>query len=237
MVNVRPIIEVAQEAARPEIHQVNGLHLTTKKMHVVEPDPPVHLNVETLAGVIEYVKRNPDKAEDLQVQVRDFRTVFVHGVIQGRYTRTALLSAHIERSIPTDVQNADRETAIVYAMKNFLPGNGSIEDDFKRLICLLSSISTEQVIEESDEGATQHIATKSGVKTKFEAVQNPFNLSIPLTFADIEQPKIPMFLRMAPVSGGVRVSFYFAQRNDWKQKLVDAITAKLRSEIDVPIIG
>lgn len=232
MLDVQPIIDVAQEARRADVHQINGLHLTSRELQIIEPPAPVVLQVETLAGVIEYVKRNPDGAEDVQVQVRNFQNVFVHGVIPGRATRSALVAAQVSLSFPTDVQNADRETAIVYAMKNFLPG-----DDFERLISLLSSISTEQVIEESDEGATQHVATKSGVRTKFEAVQNPFNLSIPQTFADIEQPRIPMFLRMAPGSGGVRVSFYFAQRNDWKQKLVDAITAKLRSEIDVPVIG
>lgn len=232
MLDVKPIIEVAQEAVAPKIEVIDGRKYSTRLIHLIKAPEPGVLGVKTLAGVVEYVKRNPDKLGDITVQVEDYRTVYVHGIPPGALTRSAILVAAEKIALPEDMKCADRETAIVFAMKSFLPC-----EDLDRLLKILGGITTENVIEESDNGATQHAAVRQGVKTAYQEIQNPFHLQVPATFADIDQPVLPAFLRLAGGDKGARVSLYFAGRNDWKQTLVEKITASLRAQVEVPVIG
>lgn len=186
----------------------------------------------------DYVKgsfvKNPSPYEACMLHVtRADRVSFVDPHVGNDMGNSvfAMARAHTAR-LSEDYLNF--EDFMVHLNTQFVPTSG----DHATVRELLTALSTDNEIKYSDDGLSQTVNVRAGIKrVGREDVPNPVMLAPYSTFPEITQPLRPFLLRMKQEGSQIKLRLFPVEDPVWEAKCVKDIKAYLRSlNLNFPII-
>lgn len=241
-------LQAASNEIEPRLHEHEALGLLASTVvHQIHPDKlpaPAPLHVTTLAGVVAYVRENRDALElgRLSVLVKSPDEVHVVGNLLGyNQQRFAYLTAKPEGLATFGFgQYHELERAVIALRSQF-----TSEGDRDYLVGVLGNVVTDASINREDDGFSQSVATKQGIRLVGTQTLRPtVELAPYRTFTEVGQPPSQFLARLDYKSASVKVAFFEADGGAWRREAIARVSYWLRealAEVDdtaaVPVIA
>ena len=241
-------LAAGKAAVLPQIVTVSGHNYLydpkSCKLALIEEEPkrdvqPDMFKAFSLAGLVEYIKEDPDghftpdKPASI-VHVKDEHNVLVKTPIQGFYKERMLL-AECKAFYPESKFNGymDAEQFQVYLQSCFIQ-----TDTLKNVLKFAGRVRNEQSMQTADDGVSQKVTVQTGVVTCSDVtIVNPVPLCPMRTFCEVDQPSSNFVLR---VSEKGSLALFEGDGGAWKvaatRSIVDYLTAELEG-CNVTVIG
>lgn len=105
------------------------------------------------------------------------------------------------------------------------------------LLQVVKNLSRESSLRQSDNGMTQEMTVKSGVKSDWERVENPITLTPWRTFIEADQPKSKYIFRVEKSEEkGIKLQLTLVENGQWEHEAVNNIRAWLKKHMKEAII-
>lgn len=232
-------IEKILELAKPNIVTVYDGSYTDKELHYMpyERMAPVMMT-HTLSSIVDYIANGTDDvAADLNgipqldnrfvIHIEDYNKVSLKHELNYDRDRETLMTATDNTTTFPFNRYMDVESFIVAVQAYFLQ-----DDTTAKLLQLVSHITDNNSVTQSDDGTTQTVTAKTGILTAAQvALPNPVRLTPLCTFAEAEQPVRRFVFRLRGGDGGVMAALFEADGNAWKRSAIQNIKAYLAHEI------
>lgn len=234
----RDTIEKIVELAENRIDYINGQTYSEKKLYLVQEPTAAEIKVQTLTGLIDYLKSNFDEGTDsLMVHIVSPTKVVVFAPLNSDRGREQLIvanaftpSMHYENFYHAEEFNIKLQSV-------FVPN-----EDRDILLKVVGNIKEEQVNTIGDDGVSQSVTAKVGVGTVAEVkVPNPVTLAPRRTFVEVPQPESNFVFRMRT---GAKCALFESDGGAWQidamQNVKDYLETSLTELIEqkkVYIIG
>lgn len=226
-------LEYAVELASKEMKIVKDQHgkeffdSNAHSMRVLEEyKQPRTLELNTLTGLVDYIKSERDRLDDAKLivhvvsptRVELYSELFRENIRDRFATVEAILPSYAyERFYPVDEFNIKLQSVFTGA------GHRDILIDFA------SSIHIENGSTVTDNGVSQAVTIKSGVQSLSNAIApNPVELSPYRTFLEVEQPKSLFVFRINDRPGA---ALFEADGGIWKNEAIQNIKNYLLKEL------
>lgn len=219
----------------------DGVQYSRTQLFPVVYDPqPKALEIQTLSGLVEYVKNNKDemKENDCFAIVDHARSVRIMGGLTKTMSRKTLVHAVITRQQEFQFGSwIEHEEFVIRLASLFVP-NGPLGE----LTKFLSKVSADEGVTTEDDGITQRATLKSGLSGALkEGKQVPLRVKLQpfRTFPEIDQPASEFLFRMRKShSGGVACALFACDGEMWEKDCVVDIAAWLKKNLiaDVKVI-
>jgi len=218
--------------------EMNGRTFTLDKWNLVpktfnEPTPDI-LTVNTLTGLVDYIKSGMDKTEGAVIHIESPGLVKLISPLFGdNLQRKFWIQATTEKTLNNG-----------FGFGRFMPipdfiiqiqAYFSETEDVKKLLALVSNIKAEQGQEYSDNGVSQSVVAKRSTGSSMVAtvaVPNPVSLRPYRTFLEVEQPESSFVFRLS--SGGEgnppQCGLWEASGGAWKLDAIQRIKAWLKNQ-------
>lgn len=235
------IIGAIQSGVMPEKIDVKPHDFTTKPVYLV-PDRRFEetLVIHSLSGFADYINEKVDVGTRQEIEGGG---IFVQVVdeVSVRLANT-IHDARDDRFIPVRAEAdppsirydtwVSLEDFVIQVQARF--ENTSDKDD---LLAVLGNIATEENVERADDGVTQSVVVKSGIKRREAAIKNPVTLQPFRTFPEVEQPPSPFIVRLKKdEKDNVFASIFEADGGKWRNDARLAIKQWLLDNIKEPSI-
>lgn len=240
MRDIQNVIDVAQQAAQPQTIKIGDRTYAKKgELELIAPPLPETLIVNTLQGVVDYVKAHPDGEQDSFVHVKTPQIVLVSGPpdkLSGK--RPDWLCAKAAERWRQDYQPGNwftQEAFILWLFSGFAPS-----EDHARLLAIVSSLKAEKIVAGTDNGLSQAVAVQSGIKSDFTEIKNPFRLRPYRTFPEIASPLMTFVARVrnGKENEPPQPGLWVADSGQWEIDAIAAIKEWLADELpETTIIG
>jgi hypothetical protein len=238
------VVELAQDAQRTAdlIHLVDGVPMSTRALVDVRPKlaEPAPIKVTGLTDVAAYVNSNPDRIPEgeLVVRVPNPRVVEVVSVLKPPHNQrfTYLTATAPERLA---VANGFR-FGVYFEQEAFVIGlNSSFEpnDNLEDLISLAGNIVVEHGVEKKDDGISQGVVVRQGVRRNAETVlPRRISLAPYRTFPEVPQPASDFLVRINKDNG--HLALFEADGQAWTVEAVARVKSWLVSHLpaNTPVI-
>ncbi|HYF07662.1 MAG TPA: hypothetical protein VD970_08575 [Acetobacteraceae bacterium] len=242
---VKEFERVAQAAldAQDRIVEVDGITFSTTPLHeVVKASPqPAALELSTLSGLVEYAKENRDALDraKLAVLVVAPDQVALVGPLEGRHQqrfRYAVAKPELGKPFRWG-EWYELEAAKIALLSLFADSADRAE-----LIRVLANVVAKNSVRLQDDGLTQQVTVKGGVKLMQDVPLKPTWLLAPFrTFTEVAQPASEFLMRLRDVGeGDVRVALFEADGGAWRREATARVQRWLRAELEgtgVPVIA
>jgi hypothetical protein len=226
---------------KPETRLIDGRRFVTtpegslevlEKTFFQHPDPYL-VTVETLTGLVDYVKANSENMENHIIHVESPRVVKLLSPLVGDANqRLCECQAQVvSHAFPFD-ELMDQETFIVFLLSRFTE-----TDDRADILKLVGNVKDETVANWDDDGVTQRVAARTGIaKSEFVAVKNPWVLAPFRTFPEVEQPASNFILRLKGGGDGKppMAALFEADGGAWRNKAIANISEFLKDSLPGP---
>jgi|GEM_PF-148273 len=183
------------------------------------------LNLNTLSGMVDYIKAKFDRAEEqLFILINNEQEVTLSGAlnIDGNREKLAVAKAIIPKFIFDHFY--DSEEMNITLQSKFV----QIKDR-DILLQVLGNAVEENVKDVGDDGVSQSIAIRQGIASKAEVkVPNPVILAPYRTFVEVEQPESKFIFRMKE---GPRAAIFEADGGAWRNEAIANIKAFLTEHL------
>lgn len=194
------IQEIIKGADAKVIKLENGRTFITKGDSINEINPYTQgcLKLSTLQGIVDYINKDVDGSihkNNLTIVIDSPTKVSIYKELNARLSREKIVEVsaivpHIEYNY-----SMDSEKFIVNLLSNFLEA-----DDRDKLIEIVSNMSSEEEAKVTDDGISQEVVMKKGVRKEVGAIKNPVQLRPVGTFTEVEQPQRPFIFRVKNIS-------------------------------------
>lgn len=200
---------------------------------------PEVLRVYTLRALCDATKTGILDLEGANAVIVDYRTVGLYSGEKsdhlGKY-RTLLASAENPAEPHPFNTPLSYEEFVVWVRARFIQ-----DAHLQGLLELVAAITSSDVEEQVDDGVTQTVATRRGIRFTDTSKVNPYWILTPhRTFREVAQPGSLFLLRLTR-SGGEKPRFalYEADGGSWKLDAVDLIRDHLEANLSqaVKLIG
>jgi hypothetical protein len=232
---VNAIAQLAQEAAGENVVvNIDDRLFSTVQLHKLpkdqEPDLPDAFKIATLQGVVDYIEANRDGL--------DLSQCMLH---VGSPTEVSLVSRTLERAKRATYVKAtvmDRSAGFFGVWHDTLDATIKLQSVFEEqgqkaeVLRIVGAVAVEAEIQNRDDGRSQAVATRAGVKVllgDMVDVPNPVVLAPFRTFPEIVQPASPFIFRMEKHGDKPKIGFFEADGGEWKLDAVAAIAGWLRA--------
>lgn len=194
MFDVNALVKVAQEATEPKAVEIDGLkYVKSGSLQVVAPPKIETLAVNSLTAVVDYLKGQPD-GDAKRFVVCDEDSVDVYSEPDRQFNRrTHWLQASAQNDWGEGKLNRylSQVDFTIWLQTCFAPS-----PDLERALAIAANLKSEKVVDGSDNGLAQTVAVRSGAKSEFVSIQNPFLLAPYRTFPEITPVLSPFILRL-----------------------------------------
>lgn len=213
------------------VMEINGRQFTLDKWNLVpkvfsEPVPEV-LTVNTLTGLVDYIKSGMDETEGAVIHIESPGLVRLISPLFGdNLQRKQWIQATTEKTLNNGFgfgRFMPIPDFIIHIQAYF-----SETEDVQKLLALVSNIKAEQGQDYSDNGVSQSVVAKRSVGSSMVAkvdVPNPVSLRPYRTFLEVEQPESSFVFRLS--SGGEgnppQCGLWEASGGAWKLDAVQRI--------------
>lgn len=207
---LKAMIEKIVELANPKIYEVEGSVFASKELvHVMDKKPmPNCIELTGLDSVCKMVRNEAEHVgQQIFIQVKDHKNVSVFTSLDADEDRLYLYKCVADTPAVTMGRFLPYENAVIEIRSLYIPG-----PDNEYLLRLLSSISSESKVTNSDNGVTQKVEAKAGISLKEVVEIKPRVTLRPFrTFVEVGQPESEFLLRinqsgeigLFPADGGV----------------------------------
>lgn len=190
---------------------------------------PASLQINTLSGVVEYVKNGTDKefvSDGWMIHVVDPATVTV---VSGLFGRAEQRREYLRASAQAVLSGVDFVYGNFYDAESFNIKLQSLfvdNNDKDQVLRLVGNIKQENVRQTGDDGVTQSVTARSGiVRVEEVPVPNPVDLMPFRTFREVSQPLSNFILRLRQGRDGTMptCALFEADGGAWKLKAIQSI--------------
>ena len=233
------LIQTIKDSVAVEKFTPEKGEMFSRKLYHPEDKPLVpKLEIASLSGIVDYIKQGVD-------DIAQGGTAFIHVVsptevqvlceVTGREDRRWLPLRSLVTPVDSDLlaeEFVSQADAIIDLQSCFEPSEQRAD-----LIRILGTISREDGINQEDDGATQSVTLRSGVKAGEAKIENPYELKPFRTFPDIEQPESPFIVRL---DSALRVGIFCADGGKWKNAARQSIKEFLVKELgenSIPVLA
>lgn len=229
---IKDAIQYIVGLGKTELFDIGDFKYSNDNLRVVE-DPEVQpLQINTLDGIIDYVKNDIDsdsKTLPVIINILSPTKVRVISELFGAQQREIYLEAiPCNPSIVYD-RFMDIENFNIQLLSGFVSN-----EEINTILRVTVNITESQVMSFSDDGISQSVTAKSGIARVEEViVPNPVTLRPFRTFPEIEQPESPFVLRMAD---GPRAALFCADGGAWKLQAIQFIKGYLETGLKEAVL-
>ena len=184
---------------------------------------PIRLN--TLSGLVDYIKSNIDDFDDLILHVVDEKLVELKGKLQPNGDRELLaVATAIIPEFAFDLY-MDIELFNIALQSKFVK-----TDDRDILLKVVGNLKEDNVRSTGDDGISQAVTIKSGIATAENIkVPNPVILAPYRTFVEVEQPESKFIFRM---QSGPRGAIFEGDGGLWRVEAIKTIAKYLEVRLE-----
>lgn len=237
---LQTLINLAQKAydpkaaAPPTIH-VEGerrYRVTANGLELLAAPRPKALAVNSLDAVVSYIKENRDEATlaKVLVHIENPRTV---SVISSVDSNDAQRTTYVKAAPP--VEGPDRFFGTYWEAEDFVIRLQTLFGDSperKELLEIVGSLQSEAVSTVIDDGLSQQVKTKRGIKPAFETVKNPYHLVALRSFPEVSLPPAPYVVRLKGDGGVPTVALFESDGGRWVLEALEQIKAYLEPRLE-----
>lgn len=228
--NLRNALEYLVDLGRDQdkVIRVNGRNYSTCKLERMNENISIRcLEINTLSGLVDYMKSNVDKEfrGNLLVIVNSPTRVTLEKEINSDGERPVIMEVS---AIVPDIRYDDFYDTERF---NILLQSAFIESKHKDILLKVVGNIKEEVIKNvGDDGISQAATIKTGIATVSDVkVPNPVNLRPRRTFNEIEQPESKFIFRM---KDGPKCALFEADGGAWRNEAMNNIKKYLDKELE-----
>lgn len=187
------------------------------------------LRLNTLTGLIEYIKSNLERENNtLFLHIEDERTVSLQSTLLADGSRETLVSASAIVPSFHYEHYYDAEELIIAFQSKFKK-----TEDRDLLLKVVGNVQEENVRQTGDTGIAQAVTIKTGISSADDVqVPNPVALAPYRTFLEVEQPESDFIFRM---KDGPRGAIFVADGGAWRNKAIVNVRDYLKEQLEQEI--
>jgi hypothetical protein len=238
---IKGAIEKIEEMSMPVI-DIEGVRFSNKYLIEVKQDPepaPKVLYINTLSGLVDYIKNHPDNSKSYMIHIEDYKTVSLYGEYEKEFGRRKFYAQSKFDSFEFVFDSFyDRENLNIKLQTQFHP-----EQNREKLLAFVGNVKDEILKQEKDDGITQQVTIKAGIaKVDSVEVPNPVELFPRRTFSEIEPIKSYFVFRMKKFGdSSIQGGLFQADGGHWESLAIlgikDWLQMQLQLDDDVLIIA
>lgn len=226
---IKQAIEYIVGLGNTRIEELNGQKFSTQPLHTVKQPTARSLTVNSLSGLVDYIKSEFDGEHRLMIHVESPTSVSCFTQINNDYNRSTFVQAEALLPHFSFERFHDAENFNISLQSAFVDNA-----DRKIMLQCVGNIKEEAVNTIGDDGTSQSVVTKMGVATVATVkVPNPVLLQPFRTFVEVAQPESNFVFRM---QSGPRCALFEADGGAWKLQAIENIknylAEKLATEIE-----
>jgi hypothetical protein len=214
-----------------KVIQVGDSNYSTEPLNYIKPvfDPKPNaqaISIKTLTGLVDYVKNNVDKIDDvLVVHIVSPTKVQVYSELRADMNRDKYIECEAWTPQITYGSFVDIESFNIMLQACFLQNEYSAA-----VLQVVGNIKEDNVQNTSDDGISQKVTAKSGISTVTEvALPNPVILCPFRTFAEVDQPESKFVFRM---QNGPKAAIFEADGGVWRIYAMQNVKTYLAEKLD-----
>jgi len=198
--------------------------------------PPEIVKFKTLQGIIDFAQGDESLPGNgsLFFHVAAHNVVRLCGYLQGDNDNKRFVFAESCMGIePFKFGVLHGLETFVIAIQSQFVSTGASED----ILSMLGKVASERVQEHSDDGFSQSIQLRVGIKMKENVrVANPVALRPYRTFREVEQPESKFIIRLND-KDGLRVGLWEADGGAWQLDAIGAVRSWLIEKSNLKVIA
>ncbi|END2396712.1 hypothetical protein ABLY00_000477 [Listeria monocytogenes] len=208
---------------RKEVVMVEDRKWIDTDLTEVKDPLATQLCISTLTGLVDYIRSNFDGQEKCLVHVVSPTEVELLGLLNKQQNRNKFVCA--EAIIPNFSYDSfyDTETLNIKLQSMFLT---TLDRDI--ILQAIGNISEENVKNTGDDGISQVVEIRQGIKKNDVLVPNPVKLTPIRTFSEVEQPSSQFVFRMKDGPFG---AVFEADGKSWRNEAILNIANYLKAEL------
>ncbi|EAG9045334.1 hypothetical protein ABZ088_000477 [Listeria monocytogenes] len=208
---------------RKEVVMVEDRKWIDTDLTEVKDPLATQLCISTLTGLVDYIRSNFDGQEKCLVHVVSPTEVELLGLLNKQQNRNKFVCA--EAIIPNFSYDSfyDTETLNIKLQSMFLT---TLDRDI--ILQAIGNISEENVKNTGDDGISQVVEIRQGIKKNDVLVPNPVTLTPIRTFSEVEQPSSQFIFRMKDGPFG---AVFEADGKSWRNEAILNIANYLKAEL------
>ncbi len=209
------------------IEDVNGQTYSTMPMQLIRQPATSAIVVNSLSGLVDYLKSNFDHVNELVVHVESPTLVSVFGHLNNDSERDFYIKA--EALLPSfRFGNWMDSESFNIALQSVFVTN----EDRDIMLKIVGNIKDENVTAFGDDGVSQQVQTKTGVATVANVkVPNPVILKPYRTFVEVQQPESAFVFRMRTGHESPHCALFEADGGAWKIEAMDKVNEYLKEKL------
>lgn len=228
---IEEALQWLKDNTQPVIFEAAGQSFSTADFNPIEikRDLPGALKVTTLSGLSDLVTASfegitNDKFVAHIVSPTQVDIVGLASDEHGRRKRFATAEAWLPSGLQVGVFQ-DHNEFMLLLQRYFVPN-----DDVTYLLTLCANLTDEKAVTSTDDGLTQTVGTRSGVRWQSTTAVKPRVSLAPFrTFTEVAQPESIFVLRMqSPKEPGIpKLGLFDADGGAWRKQAIDNIARNL----------
>jgi hypothetical protein len=231
---IKAAIEKILDLSKIEIIEHEGKKFSDKKLYKIEidksPQPEV-LNINTLSGVIDYISIHPDNSKEYLIHIISPKEINIYGEYEELYGRRKLyLTSECISGCNFSFITKNNQIEFTTALQVYFV----LDDNLKDLINIVSNITDEQTNNFIDNGISQQVTIKKGIKRESKDIINPFILRPYRTFEEIEQVESSYIFKIIKTDGNeIKFNLQEIESNLWKLDSINLIRDFIHKSISI----
>jgi hypothetical protein len=227
---VEAIKKLSQEAAKPEIVEIDGRKYYTKSLTRCGLPEPESLHVNALTAVMDYLNKNPDGLilSDVTVLVDNPTTVRVLSTLQGAFQQRCVF-------LTAQISGGRFRFGTWYNIEEFNIALQSMfvqDETTETILKIVGNVTDGTVTAFSDDGISQQVQAKAGVaRVANVPVPNPVVLQPFRTFSEVKQPASKFIFRMKSGADSPLCALYEADGGAWAGEAITNVKGWLADHL------
>lgn len=207
-----------------EIKYENGQTYSTQPLQLLKEPTAQAVEINSLTGLIDYIKSNFDTTDSLTIHVESPTSVSLFATLNGDKNRDYLVKA---KALLPRIEYGD---FIDPERFNIKLQSCFVQNENRDLLLKVTGNIQEQTVKNvGDDGVSQSVTAKSGVATVAEVViPNRVSLKPFRTFVEIPQPASEFVFRM---QSGPKCAIFEADGGAWKLQAMHDIKEYLKQHL------
>ena len=222
---IKEALQYIHSLARPAVVEVGGQNFSTVVLNRIPAASNVEeLKVNTLTGLIDYIKSKFDGENELMIQVKSPTEVLLFDALDFTNDRRTYIKASALLPKIDFERFIDREKFQIMMQANFVDN-----PDKAVVLSIISNIVEDGSAEIKDTGMSQQVTVKKGVASiGYETIPGRVALKPFRTFAEVTQPESEFILRLRE---GAQVGLFEADGGAWELNAIHSIKEYLGTEL------
>ena len=241
---IKEALQYLVKIGNPETVMIGDRTYTGIDLRPVYNPNPDSLEIHTLTGIVDYFMA---QAEGLTGDFSLTELPFIHienpaTVKLYSWLKRPWMQRHNFLTVQMFGSNTfpfasylDHEQFVIQLQSKFVQ-----DETTARILSVVGNLADEVVKTVTDDGVTQGVHVKSGIRKGDDTIPNPVSLAPYRTFPEIEQPKSNFVLRLKPgkAEGLPSVALYEAADGQWRLEAIQGIKKWLAEKLpEVTVIA